>query len=197
MVKEFTTTQKHYYTPEEYLELEAKAEYKSEYLDGKIIPMTGGTTNHNKIAGNFYRQFPLTIVGQDYDIYIGDVRLWIPEYRHYTYPDIMIIKGETVYEGKGTTTITNPLIIMEVLSKSTQQTYKTSKFGHYRSLPSFQEYILVDQYSYYVEQYVKQKDEQWLLRDYKGKESMLALANLEFEISFLELYKRVSFTQKD
>ena len=197
MVKEFTTTQKHYYTPEEYLELEAKAEYKSEYLDGKIIPMTGGTTNHNKIAGNFYRQFPLTIVGQDYDIYIGDVRLWIPEYRHYTYPDIMIIKGETVYEGKGTTTITNPLIIMEVLSKSTQQTDKTSKFRHYRSLPSFQEYILVDQYSYYVEQYVKQKDEQWLLRDYKGKESMLALANLEFEISFLELYKRVSFTQKD
>ncbi len=194
MVKQFVAIQKHNYTPEEYLELEAKAEYKSEYLDGKIIPMTGGTTNHNKIAGNFYRQFPLTIAGQDYDIYIGDVRLWIPEYRHYTYPDIMIVEGETVYEGKGTTTITNPLIVMEVLSKSTQQTDKTSKFRYYRSLPSFQEYILVNQYSYYAEQYVKQKNEQWLLRDYQGEESILALANLEFEISFLELYKRVSFT---
>jgi len=71
-------TEKRYYTPEEYLELEEKAEFKSEYRDGEIIPMTGGTTNHNKIAGNFYKKFPLTVQGQAYDIYFGDVRLWIP-----------------------------------------------------------------------------------------------------------------------
>lgn len=187
------TTQKRDYTPEEYLELEAQAEYKSEYLDGEIIPMAGGTTNHNKIAGNFYRHFPLTIAGQNYDIYIGDVRLWIPEYGYYTYPDIMIIKGEPIYEGKGTTTITNPLVIVEVLSKSTQEIDRTAKFRYYRSLPTFQEYILVDQYSYYAEQYVKQKDGQWLLRDYQGKDSRLAFANLEFGISFFDLYQRVKF----
>ena len=76
-------TLKRYYTTEEYLELEAAAEYKSEYRDGEILPMTGGTTNHNKIALNFSANLKFALRGQDYDIYIGDVRLWIPRYRQY------------------------------------------------------------------------------------------------------------------
>ncbi len=103
-------TEKRYYTPEEYLELEEKAEYKNEYRDGEIIPMTGGTTNHNKIAGNCYKKFPLKVEEQDYEIYFGDVRLWISRYRLYTYPDLMVVKGKPIYEGSGTTTIVNPLL---------------------------------------------------------------------------------------
>lgn len=116
------------YTSEEYLELEENAEYKNEYRDGEIIPMTGGTTNHNKIALNFCRKFPLTVQGQDYEIYIGDVKLSIPRYRLYTYPDIIVIKGKPIYEGTGTTTITNPLLIVEVLSNLTKNYDKTDKF---------------------------------------------------------------------
>ncbi len=71
-------TEKRYYTPEEYLALEEIAENKSEYHDGAIIPMTGGTTNHNIIAGNFYKRFPLRIGEQSYKVFIADVRLWIP-----------------------------------------------------------------------------------------------------------------------
>ncbi|MEB3182443.1 MAG: Uma2 family endonuclease [Nostocaceae cyanobacterium] len=190
-------TEKRYYTPEEYLELEEKAEHKSEYRNGEIIPMTGGTTNHNKIALNFCRRFPLTIQGQDYDIYIGDVRLWIPRYRLYTYPDVMVVKGNPVYEGSGKTTITNPLLIVEVLSKSTKDYDKTDKFKYYRSIPDFQEYIMIDQYSFAVEQFTKHTAGQWIFKEYEGEESILLLDSLDFQISCREIYARINFEEND
>ena len=186
-------TEKRYYTPAEYLELEEKAEYKSEYRDGEIIPMTGGTTNHNKIAGNFYKRFPLTVQAQDYDIYIGDVKLWLPQYRLYTYPDVMVVKGEPVYEGTGTTTIINPCLIVEVLSKSTKDYDKTDKFKYYRSIPEFQEYILIDQYSFSVEQYAKRSPGEWIFKEYEGEDAVLVLDSIEFQIGFREIYARVNF----
>ncbi|GET37190.1 Uma2 family endonuclease [Microseira wollei] len=186
-------TEKRYYTPAEYLELEEKAEYKSEYRDGEIIQMTGGTTNHNKIAGNFYKRFPLTVQGQDYDIYIGDVKLWLPQYRLYTYPDVMVVKGEPVYEGTGTTTITNPCLIVEVLSKSTKDYDKTDKFKYYRSIPELQEYILIDQYSFSVEQYAKRAAGEWIFKEYEGEDAVLVLDSIEFQIGFREIYARVNF----
>jgi Uma2 family endonuclease len=181
------------YTPEEYLALEEEAEYKHEYRDGEIIPMTGGTTNHNKLAGNFYRQFPLTIDSQDYDIYIGDVRLWIPDYRLYTYPDVLIVKGEPIYEGMGMTTITNPWLILEVLSNSTKGYDRGDKFKFYRSIPSFQEYLLIDQYSFYAEQFSKNAEKKWVLTEYDGEAAILTLASINFQIAFRDLYRKVNF----
>jgi Uma2 family endonuclease len=186
-------TEKRYYTPEEYLELEEKAEYKSEYRDGEIIPMTGGTTNHNKIALDFCRKFPFTVQGQKYDIFIGDVRLWIPKYRIHTYPDVMVVKGEPVYEGNNTTTIINPCLIVEVLSKSTKDYDKTDKFKYYRSIPEFQEYILIDQYSFSVEQYAKRAAGEWIFKEYEGEDAVLVLDSIEFQIGFREIYARVNF----
>jgi Uma2 family endonuclease len=194
-------TEKKYYTPEEYLTLEEKATDKHEYRDGEIVIMPGGTTNHNQIALNFCRKFPLTIKEQDYYIYINDVRLWIPQYRLYTYPDVMVIKGKPIYEGKGITNVTNPLIIVEVLSRSTRDYdllrsavgVRTDKFEFYRSIPEFQEYILIDQYRFYATQYFKQGDGKWIFSDYKGEESLLKLASDEFEISLKDLYARVDF----
>jgi Uma2 family endonuclease len=163
--------------------------------------MPGGTTNHNQIALNFCRKFPLTIKEQDYYIYINDVRLWIPQYRLYTYPDVMVIKGKPLYEGNSKTNVTNPLIIVEVLSQSTRDYdllrsavgVRTDKFEFYRSIPEFQEYILIDQYRFYATQYFKQGDGKWIFNDYKGEESVLKLASDEFEISFQNLYERVDF----
>lgn len=186
-------TEKRYYTPEEYLELEEKAEYKNEYRDGEIIAITGSTTNHNKIAGNFCRKFPLTIQGQDYDIYIGDIKLWIPRYRLYTYPDVMVVKGKPIYEGSGTTTIVNPLLIVEVLSNSTKNYDKTDKFKYYRSISEFQEYIMIDQYSFTVEQFVKQSEGQWIFKEYEGEDAVLALNSIDFQIALRDIYERVDF----
>ncbi|MDY6782815.1 MAG: Uma2 family endonuclease [Cyanobacteriota bacterium] len=190
-------TARRFASREEYLALEKKAEYKNEYRDGKIIPLTGGTTNHNKIAGNFYRQFPWTIDEQDYEIYMGDVRLWIPEYRIYTYPDVMVVRGEPIYEGKGTTTITNPCVILEVLSNSTKGYDRGDKFKSYRSLPSFQDYLLIDQYSYYAEQFAKNAEEKWVFTEYEGEDAILSLASIDFKIPFSSLYQKVNFNIKE
>lgn len=186
-------TENKYYTPEEYLTLEEKATEKHEYRDGEIVLMPGGTTNHNQIALNFCRKFPLTIKEQDYYIYINDVRLWIPQYRVFTYPDVMVIKGKPIYEGSSKTNVTNPLIIVEVLSQSTRDYDRTDKFEFYRSIPEFKEYILIDQDRFYVTQYFKQGDGKWIFNDYKGAESVLKLASDKFEISFQDLYERVDF----
>lgn len=121
-------TQTRYYTPEEYLELEEKAEFKNEYRDGEIVAMTGGTTNHNEIAGNLYAHLKFGLRSKNYRVYIGDVRVWIPRYRQYTYPDVMVIEGEPIYTEKGTTTVMNPSLIAEVLSPSTQNYDQGDKF---------------------------------------------------------------------
>ena len=190
-------TQTRYYTPEEYLELEEKAEYKSEYRDGEIIPMTGGTTNHNKIALNFAANLKFGLKKQNYDVYIGDVRLWIPRYRQHTYPDIMVIQGEPIYTGANTTTVMNPLLIAEVLSKSTSNYDQSDKFMYYRSIPEFKEYILINQYQYHVMQYVKTDDGKWIFTELQSESDILTLETIDFQIALSDLYEQVNFTQVD
>ncbi|TRT86392.1 MAG: Uma2 family endonuclease [Microcystis aeruginosa Ma_OC_H_19870700_S124] len=185
--------EKRYYTPEEYCRLEETAEYKNEYLDGEIIPMTGATTNHNLIAGNFYKNFPAKINNEDYWAFMSDVRLWMPTYRFYTYPDVMVIKGKPLYEGKGTNTVTNALIIVEVLSKSTRDYDRTDKFKFYRSIPDFKEYILIDQYRYYVEQFYQQNNGEWLFKVYESENDVLRLYSVDIQISLLDIYQRIDF----
>lgn len=187
--------EKTYYSVEEYLELEETAEYKSEYHDGEIIAMTGGTTNHNKIALNFCYNFKFLTKGKNYEIYINDVRLSIPLDRRYTYPDIMIIKDQPIYEGDKQTIVTNPLVIIEVLSNSTQNYDRGEKFKSYRSIASFQEYILIDQYSFLVEQFIKEGEREWKFKEYVGENQILKLGKIDFEISFADIYEGVMFTE--
>jgi Uma2 family endonuclease len=185
-------TKPRHYSPEEYLELEEAADYKTEYRDGEIVPMAGGTTNHNKIAGNFYANLKFALRGQGYDIYIGDVRLWIPRYRQYTYPDVMLIQSEPIYTGIGTTTVMNPLLIVEVLSKSTKNYDQGDKFLYYRSIPEFKEYILVDQYRHHVMQHTKTPEGKWLLTDHESEEAVLELTSIKFQIKLSEIYEAVN-----
>lgn len=190
-------TLKRQYTPEEYLQLEESAEYKSEYRDGKIVPMTGGTSNHNKIAGSFYANLLFALKGQNYNIYIGDMRLWIPRYRQHTYPDVMVIEGKPIFTEKNTTTLTNPSLIVEVLSKSTKNYDLGDKFVYYRSIPAFSEYILIDQARYHVMQYNKTAEKKWLLSEYESEEAVLALNSINFEIKLSEIYEGVDFTETE
>jgi Uma2 family endonuclease len=185
--------EKRYYTPEEYCRLEETAEYKNEYLDGEITPMVGATTNHNLIALNFCRNFPANINNQDYWVLMSDVRLWMPSYRFYTYPDVMVIKDKPLYEGKGTNTVTNALIIVELLSKSTRDYDRTDKFKFYRSIPEFKEYILIDQYRYYVEQFYQHNNGEWLFKASESDKDALRFYSLDFQMSLLDIYQRIDF----
>jgi Uma2 family endonuclease len=185
--------EKKHYSFEEYLVLEETADEKHEYQDGEIVQMTGGTTDHNKIALNFASNLKFALKRKQYDIFIGDVKLWIPTYRQGTYPDVMLIKGESLYYGNGKTTVINPSLIVEVLSKSTQNYDQGDKFFYYRSIPQFEEYILVSQDQYYVMQFNKTQEGKWLLSEYMGVDSTLSLNSVEFQISFPELYENVIF----
>ena len=189
--------EKRHYTPEEYLALEETAEFKSEYHDGEIIPLTGSTTNHNQIAGNFCVCFKLPMKQQNYNIFISDVRLGLSSFRRYVYPDLMIIEGKPVYDGSGKTTVTNPLVIIEVLSPSTGNYDKGDKFYFYRSIPEFREYILIDHYQSHEEQYAKTTENKWLLTEYDGQEAVLAMTAVNLEIPLVDLYEGVEFEVGD
>ncbi|MEG3973354.1 Uma2 family endonuclease [Microcoleus sp. herbarium8] len=190
-------TEKRHYTPEEYLALEESAIDKSEYHDGEIIPMTGGTTNHNSIIINLIANLKFGLRGKDYRLFTSDVRLWIPLTSRYVYPDIMVIQGEPQYQGSNKTIVTNPLVIVEVLSNSTKDYDRGGKFLAYRSIPEFQEYILVDQYSYHIEQFAKNSNGKWVLTEYDSEESLLILESVEFQMPLSEIYERINFDVKD
>ncbi|BAY47718.1 hypothetical protein SAMD00079811_53370 [Scytonema sp. HK-05] len=192
-----TQTKKRYYSPQEYLELEEAAEYKSEYIDGEIVPMTGGSINHNRIIVNFAAFLKFALRGKGYELFTSDVRVWIPSYRIYTYPDVMVISGEPVLHENRTDTITNPLMIAEVLSKSTKNYDQGDKFDYYRSIPNFREYVLINQYKFHVQHFAKTPDGKWLLTDYESADSVLPLSAFEFQIQLSDIYEGVNFEMNE
>jgi Uma2 family endonuclease len=182
------------YTFDEYLAVEELDTEKHEYKNGEIVSMTGGTTEHNKIALNFAANLKFSLKKQNYSIFIGDVKLWIPTYSEATYPDIMLIEGEPNYYGTSKTVITNPSLIVEVLSKSTQNYDQGEKFCYYRSIPEFKEYILISQYQCYVMQFNKTNQNKWVLSEYRNDNSALSLQAVKFNISFEDIYENVNFS---
>ncbi|MGK7944806.1 MAG: Uma2 family endonuclease [Microcystaceae cyanobacterium] len=183
------------YSFEEYLEMEETASYKNEYKAGEIVPMTGGTTNHNRIALNLASYLTFALKGQKLNIFMEGVKLWIPRYQQGTYPDIMIINGDPIYYKNTKTTVLNPSLIVEVLSPSTQNYDQGDKFLYYRSLTEFQEYILISQNQYYVMQYNKTEEGKWLLTEYEGENNDLSLRLIDFTLSFQDLYEGVRFEE--
>lgn len=181
------------YTAQEYLDWEVTAQQRHEFINGDIIPMAGGTPNHSKIILNFGSMTNFALKSKNYDVFVSDLRLHIPEKNIYTYPDIMIVEGELELQSGRKDTILNPCLIAEVLSNSTQGYDKDEKFQAYRTIPSFREYILIDQYSPYIEHYRKTNTNQWLFTEYQGLSSILALGIGEITIPLSDIYDKVNF----
>lgn len=187
------TKEKLYYSPEEYLELETAAETKSEYRNGLIIPVSGGTPNHNRITVNLSAALNFAFKGQAYDVFTSDLRLWIPQARLYTYPDVMVVSGQLQFAEGRKDTITNPLIIAEVLSESTANYDRGEKFRLYRTIPTLQEYILISQTEMHIEQFAKTADNKWILSEYDGQDTILTLNHIQFQVSLKDIYDKVDF----
>jgi len=182
---------------EYYLKQEEQADFKSEYLDGKIIPMTGGTTNHNQIAVNITTELNIALKNLDYRVYMGDVRLWMPERQIFTYPDIMIIKGSPIYYENHKDTIVNPTLIIEVLSPSTQSYDREGKFNAYRSIKSFQEYVLISQTQIYGEKFVKTGEKKWFLQEYYPEDNFITLELGAVSLKFTDIYHKVDLNDQN
>lgn len=181
------------YTAEEYLASELESDIRHEFRNGEIVEMTGGTPAHNEINGNLLMLLKLALRGQPYWVFVTDQWLWIPDCNLYTYPDVMVAaKPLQLQEGR-TDTVINAIFIAEVLSKSTRSYDLDEKFAAYRTIPTFQEYLLIDQYSPQVSHYTKQSDNQWLFTDYAGPEGNIQLSSVAVEIPLAELYGNVEF----
>ncbi|NJL91054.1 MAG: Uma2 family endonuclease [Coleofasciculaceae cyanobacterium SM2_1_6] len=179
------------YTPEEYLELEIASETRHEYRNGEIIPMTGGTPTHNELVRAFTVILSLQLHKQPYQIFLADQRLWIPDRKIHTYPDVMVVAKPIELQPGRKDTVTQPIFIAEILSNSTKKRDRGEKFSDYRTISSFQEYLLVDQTKPFVEQYIKQADGQWLLMKYDRPEDKFISPSLGVEISLADLYENV------
>jgi Uma2 family endonuclease len=179
------------YTPEEYLELELSSATRSEYRNGAIIPMTGGTPDHNELAINLAALLKSTLRGKPYRIFTTNQRLWIPNRNLYTYPDVMVVEKPLQLQAGRTDTAINPCFIAEVLSKSTQDYDRGEKFSAYRTIDSFCEYLLIDQYSIHLEHYVRTAANQWLLSEYDAPNVTLSLSSLEAQIEIIDLYENI------
>lgn len=188
-------TQKRYYSTEEYLVLEEAADYKSEYIDGEIVPMAGGSTNHNQIALNFSTELNFAFKKLDYRVFMSDVRLWMPQRCIYTYPDVMVVVGEPEYYNNRTDTITNPRVIIEVLSPSTKRYDSSKKFEAYRTISTFEEYLLLDQTRIYIEHFSKADNKRWSFCDYDQLDQTITLSSVAFEISLADIYNKVNFQE--
>lgn len=179
------------YTHEEYLEFEVASVERHEYVNGEIRPMTGGTPDHNELAINLAALLKSALRGKPYRIFGADQRLWIPDRTLYTYPDLMVVEKPLQLQTGRTDTLTNPCFIAEVLSKSTQDYDHGEKFSAYRTVKSFREYLLIDQYKIHVEHYVKTASNQWLLSEYDDPSTVLTLSTLEAQIELTALYENI------
>ncbi|MCD8488410.1 MAG: Uma2 family endonuclease [Desertifilum sp.] len=187
-------TENKIYTLEEYLELEIASELRNEYRNGEIIPMTGGTPEHNRISGNLYIALSIALKRKAYEVFHVDQRLWIPAASIYTYPDVMVSSKPLTLQPGRKDTIVNPCFIAEVLSKSTQNYDRSEKFAAYRTISTFQEYLLIDQYRIHVEHYVKTGANQWIFSEYDDSNITLSLNAFESQVTIADIYENIDFT---
>ncbi|MFB8797358.1 MAG: Uma2 family endonuclease [Microcoleus sp.] len=183
------------YTAQEYLEAEVNSLDRHEFINGEIILMAGGTPDHNEIALNLGGALKLALKGKPYRTFSSDQRLWVPQLNNYTYPDVMVVAKPIELQSGRTDTITNPLLIAEVLSTSTKAYDRDEKFAAYRSIPSFQEYLLIDQYRLQVEQYSKTDANKWIFSEYGVIGDRLMLTSVQVEIAMADLYENIEFSE--
>ncbi len=181
------------YTAQEYLELEVNSQDRHEFINGEIVLMAGGTPNHNEITSILNAILRVSLKGKPYSIFASDQRLWVPQLNNYTYPDVMVVAKPIELQSGRTDTITNPLLIAEVLSKGTRAYDRDDKFAAYRSITSFQEYLLIDQYRLRVEQYSKTDVNKWIFSEYSCAGDRVVLTSLHVELSVADLYENIEF----
>jgi Uma2 family endonuclease len=180
-------------TADDYLAQEILAETRNEYRNGVVVPMTGGTPEHNEIASVLNALLRTALKGKGYSIFVADQRLWIPEPNLYTYPDVMVARRPIERKPDRTDTVMNPILIAEVLSKSTAAYDRTEKFAAYRTIASLQNYLLIDQYQPHVELYARTGDQQWLFSEYGQLSDRVLLDQLAVTVNLSDLYEALEF----
>lgn len=182
------------FTPAEYLALERQATYRSEFFNGEIFAMAGGTPRHSLVKANLVVSLGLPLRGQPCTLYDSDLRVLVDQTGLYTYPDASIVCGELEYSDEHRDVIVNPTVLFEVLSDSTEACDRGQKFGHYRRIESLREYVLVSQKEAVVERFQRNHDNTWTLTESRGLDATLTLNSAGITIPLSEIYDKVDLT---
>ena len=185
-----------YLTPEEYIAAERKATLKSEYLSGEIVARSGASAAHNLITMNIATQLYNQLVERGYRVFISNMRVGIGAGVSYFYPDVSVVCDEPRFEDDTFDILLNPIVVVEVLSPSTESYDRGEKFAHYRQLESLQEYILISQDRVRVEHYLRQ-GKQWLLSEFRTLEDVLLLVSIGAELPLHQIYRFVELETED
>ena len=184
------------YTPEEYLELEREAEQKHEFIDGEIVAMAGASREHNLIGVNVSGELRSRLRGKGCEIYANDMRVRMRKNR-YGYPDLVVVCDKPQFDDEEFDVLLNPLIVVEILSKSTRFRDKTEKLITYQKMESLSECLLVEQDEPRIEHYIKKTPNQWLLFIYENLDETISLKSVNCKLPVAEIYAQIEFKERD
>ena len=185
--------QKTCYTPEQYLEMDRKAEYRSEYVNGELLAMAGASREHNRITINIGSALLVQLRGSSCEPFTTDLRVKGRTTGAYLFPDVVIGYAPLEFEDASLDILLNPVVLMEVLSPTTEKDDRSWKFAHYRHLATLTDYVMLSQYQPLVEHYTRNSDDKWVLTDLRGLSSVLRLPSTGCELPLSMVYERVEF----
>jgi Uma2 family endonuclease len=188
------TLPKPFITPEQYLEMERQAEYKSEYYAGEVIAMSGASRAHNLLATRLIGELDRQIRGRRCEVYPSDMRVGIGKHL-YLYPDVSAVCGEPRLADKQFDTLLNPAFVAEVLSPTTERLDRGYKSESYRRLESLRQYLLVSQDRVHVELYTRTTDGKWVLTESNAREDVIELDSIGCRVALADLYEKLEFEE--
>lgn len=180
---------------EEYLARERRAEWRSEFYRGEMFAVAGASWEHTLIKDNLAGEAGNRLKGGPCHVATSDLRVKISATGLYTYPDVVVVCDEPRFEDQVQDTLLNPRVIVEVLSDSTEKYDRGTKFGHYRQLPSLQEYVLVAQDRPLVERFIRQADDSWVLTAFSDLSGTFDFGSIAAAIPMAEIYRGVQFPE--
>jgi Uma2 family endonuclease len=182
----------YYLSPEEYLALERKAEFKSEYMDGVVYAFAGGSKRHNLIVANIIITLGGQLKGRPCKVYPSDLKVRVPNSKRFFYPDVSVVWGDDEFADDEQDVILNPTLIVEVSSESTAAFDRGKKFLSYQQIGSLQGYLLVSQDEILVEGYARQGNDTWLYTRVAGLGGVLTLPSVNCELALKDIYDKVA-----
>jgi Uma2 family endonuclease len=182
-------------TEQEYLEIERAADFKSEFYNGEMFRMQGATRQHVVVSGNIFAELHLFFKESPCEVYANDMRLRVKSSGLYTYPDVMATCEKPEFAENEFDNFTNPQVIFEVLSKSTEKYDRTFKLDRYQKLPSLKSYLLVAQDEPRVEQYARSANGEWIYSSAHEWTDSLTIKCIDYELKLSEVYARIEFPE--
>jgi Uma2 family endonuclease len=179
-------------TEDEYLAFDRSSKNRHELLDNYIIAMAGASRRHILITGNAYASLHSQLRQRPCEVYQSEMRVRVKAGRSYYYPDIVVVCGEPQFIDASVDTLTNPTLLIEVLSPSREKKDREVKAKNYRQMPSVQEYLFIEQDEVSAEHYVR-KEDRWEIRDYEALTGIIELSSIDCRLALADVYEKIKF----